>query len=143
VFFGAEETVGSNPDHHHFGSRYRVSRMTAAERDVVVGMISVDMIGYGPQLHSRTMGRGPRTLSDALLAYAKSTGVRMTYLRDPGATGWSDHEPYELAGMPVAWIEWRNDPAYHTAGDTADRIQADRVATVGETVLGFVRRGAR
>ncbi|MHB9004015.1 MAG: M28 family metallopeptidase, partial [Coriobacteriia bacterium] len=141
VFFGAEETIGSNPDHHHFGSRYRVSRMSAAERQAIVGMMSIDMIGYGPQLHSRTMGKGPRTLADALAGYARDTGVPMTYLRDPGRSGWSDHEPYELAGIPVAWIEWRDDPVYHSTADTADHIQPDRVAVVGETVLGFLRQG--
>lgn len=143
VFFGAEETIGSNPDHHHFGSRYRVSRMSEAERKATVGMLSIDMVGYGTQLHSRTMGRGPRTLSDALVAYAQASGVRLSYLRDPGKTGWSDHEPYELVGIPVAWLEWRDDPGYHTAGDTADRIQSGRVAAVGETVLGYLRQASR
>jgi len=41
----------------------------------------------------------------------------MPYLRDPGESGWSDHEAFELAGIPAAWIEWRDDPVYHTAAD--------------------------
>lgn len=139
VFFGSEETIGSDPNGHHFGSRYRVSQMSAAERAKTAGMISIDMIGYGPDFHSRTMGRGPMVLSDMLLARAKATGVRMTYLKDPGSSGWSDHEAYELAGIPASWVEWRDDPVYHTVGDTAGHLSSAKVTTAGQLVLEFVR----
>lgn len=139
VFFGSEETSGGDPNGHHYGSRYRVSQMPAAERAKTAGMISIDMIGYGPGFHSRTMGRGSQMLSDMLLARAKATGVRMTYLKDPGASGWSDHEAYELAGIPAAWIEWRDDPVYHTAGDTSAHLSSAKVKTAGQLVLEFVR----
>lgn len=139
VFYGAEETIGSDPNDHHFGSRFRVAQMSPAERSATAGMLSVDMIGYGSSLHSRTMGRGPRTLSDMLLAHGSSVGIGITYLKDPGKSGWSDHEAYELAGIPVSWIEWRDDPVYHTAGDTSSHIQSDRFEVAGRLVLGFVR----
>jgi hypothetical protein len=139
VFFGSEEIVGSDPDDHHFGSRHRVTQMSAAERARTIGMISVDMVGFGPDFHSRTMGKGPMTLSDMLLARARAAGVRMTYRRDPGASGWSDHEAYELAGIPVSWIEWRDDPVYHTARDTAGHLSPAKIATAGTLVLDFVR----
>lgn len=139
VFFGSEETIGSDPNVHHLGSRYRVSQMSATERAQTAGMISIDMIGYGTEFHSRTMGRGPRTLSDALLARARALGIGITYLRDPGSSGWSDHEPYELAGIPSAWLEWRDDPAYHTKQDTAGRLSSAKIASAGRLVLEFVR----
>ncbi|MBN2248175.1 MAG: M28 family peptidase [Coriobacteriia bacterium] len=139
VFFGSEETIGSDPNAHHFGSRYRVSQMSEAERMKTAGMISIDMIGYGPEFHSRTMGRGPMVLSDMLLARARTLGIRMTYRKDPGASGWSDHEAYELAGLPVAWLEWRDDPAYHTAGDTSGRLSGAKIATAGRLILEFMR----
>ena len=139
VFFGSEETLGSDPDVHHLGSRYRVSQMSATERGQTAGMISIDMIGYGTDFHSRTMGRGPRTLSDALLARARALGIGMTYLRDPGSSGWSDHEAYELAGIPSVWLEWRDDPAYHTTEDTVERLSSAKIASAGRLVLEFVR----
>ncbi len=139
VFFGSEETNGGDPNGHHYGSRYRVAQMSAAERANTAGMISVDMIGYGPGFHSRTMGRGPETLSDMLLAHASGMGIPMTYLKDPGKSGWSDHEAYELAGLPVSWIEWRDDPVYHTAGDTASHVSTAKVATAGKLVLDFTQ----
>lgn len=138
VFFGSEEVLGT-PDQHHYGSRRHVALMDTATRRSVAGMISIDMIGYGPDFHSRTMGRGPQMLSDMLLSKASAMGIPMTYLKDPGSTGWSDHEPYELAGIPAAWIEWRDDPLYHKTGDTSDRIVVEKVAAAGRLVLEFVR----
>lgn len=139
VFFGAEETVDGDPDHHHYGSRTRVARMSAAERANVAGMISVDMIGYGPDFVVRTMQRGPQTMRELLLAQAKAGGPDLVYLKDPGATGWSDHEPYELAGIPAAWIEWRDDPVYHTAKDTSGHLKPEKVRIAGQLVLDVVR----
>jgi len=139
VFFGSEETIDSNPNHHHYGSRSFVASMSAARRRATAGMLSVDMIGFGPELRVRTMGRGPQTLRRALLKYAAARGVGASYLRDPGKYGWSDHEPFELAGIPAAWIEWRDDPVYHTARDTTGHVSAAKVKSVGVLVLGYVR----
>ncbi len=139
VAFGSEEMIDSNPDHHHFGSRYRVQAMSDAERAATVAMLSVDMIGYGPALHARTMGSGPQSLSGDILAFAKERGVDMTYRRDEGPSGWSDHEAFELAGIPAVWIEWRDDPVYHTNKDTPDHLSRDKVGVVGQLVLDYVR----
>jgi Zn-dependent M28 family amino/carboxypeptidase len=138
VFFGAEERIDGDPDHHHYGSRARVAAMSTQERTDTAGMISVDMIGYGPAFHVRTMKRGPQTLSAELLSYATDRGIACTFRIDPGATGWSDHEAYELAGIPAAWVEWRDDPTYHTVGDTASHVRVDKVDTAGELVWGYV-----
>lgn len=138
VFYGAEERIDADPDHHHYGSRYRVSQMTAGERDRVAGMISVDMIGYGSELNSLTMGVGPQTLSDALLAHAKAQGISMGYRKDRARTGSSDHEPYERAGMPAACVSARTDPTYHTEADVASHVSSMKVAAAGRLVLDFV-----
>jgi hypothetical protein len=138
VFFGAEEAVDKNPDHHHYGSRRYVRSMSAAQRKAVSGMISLDMIGVGSKLVTRTMGIGPRSLSNLLAARAKSSGFTLSYLRDPSGIGYSDHEPFERIGIPVSWMEWRNDPNYHTIRDTANRVSAAKVARAGQLVLDFV-----
>lgn len=139
IFFGAEETIDKDPNHHHFGSRARVARLTEAERAKIAGMISVDMIGYGPDFVARTMLRGPRAMADLLLATSKKSQAGLTFLKDPGETGWSDHEAYELAGIPAVWIEWRDDPVYHTAKDTSAHIRPEKVRAAGQLVLDVVR----
>lgn len=139
VFFGAEEMIDGNGDHHHYGSRFRVAAMTDAEIANTAGMISVDMIGYGPQFVSRTMLRGPQDMSDIVIAQAEADGYSMDFLEDPGASGWSDHEAYELAGIPATWIEWRDDPVYHTAEDTSGHLNHENIRVAGQVVLGVLR----
>jgi aminopeptidase YwaD len=138
VFFGAEEMIDADPDHHHFGSRYHVKDMSAGARKNAAGMISVDMIGYGPHFVVRTMGNGPQSLRRLLMRQARERGIHLSYLRDPGESGWSDHEAFELAGIPAAWIEWRDDPVYHTSADTSGHLVATKVRIAGQFVLGVL-----
>ena len=138
IFFGAEEISGDTPEEHHFGSRYYVDTLSGAEKSRIAGMLSVDMVGYGPDFHSRTMQKGPQSLSDAVLEYGRKSGYPITFKKDPGRSGWSDHEAFEFAGIPAAWIEWRDDPVYHTAGDTYSHVQRSRVQMTGELLTGFV-----
>ena len=139
VFFGAEERIDANPDHHHFGSRAYVRRMSASAKRNTAGMVSVDMIGYGPHFVVRNMGRGTKSLVSLLLAEAKPMKLPLTYLRDPGKSGWSDHEPFELAGIPAAWLEWRDDPACHTSRDRSGRVSSAKVAAAGRLTLQLLR----
>jgi Zn-dependent M28 family amino/carboxypeptidase len=138
VLFGAEEMVDSDSDHHHYGSRQFVQAMTAEERAALVGMISVDMVGYGSKFHVRTMNKGPQLLRDMVKAFSNETGLPTTYLRDPGTSGYSDHEPFELAGFPAVWVEWREDPLYHTAGDTYEHCDATAVERAGQMLVQFL-----
>jgi hypothetical protein len=138
VFFGAEETIDRVSDHHHFGSRHYVESLTGAELARHEGMISVDMVGYGPDFHVRTMERGTRSLADDILAFAAERGVPMTFLKDPGRSGWSDHEAFELAGVPAAWVEWRDDPVYHTAGDVPSHLDRAKVETTAELLHAYL-----
>jgi len=138
VFFGAEEMIDSNPDHHHYGSRQYVEHLTSAQRANIAGMISVDMIGYGTSFQMRTMGKGPDSIRAMLHSFARRSGIRAERLRDLGRYGWSDHEPFELAGVPAVWVEWRDDPVYHTSRDTAGHISTARLRTTGLLLQKFV-----
>ena len=135
VFFGTEEMVDANADHHHFGSRAYDAGMSQAAKQNTAAMISVDMIGYGPALVVRSMGKGPQTMVRLLLQQARQRNVRLSYLADPGPSGWSDHEAFELAQIPVAWIEWREDPSYHTTADTSPHLVPAKVREAGQFVL--------
>jgi Zn-dependent M28 family amino/carboxypeptidase len=138
VFFGAEEVVGSSPDDHHFGSRHYVQRLSDSEKARIAGMFSVDMVGVGPDFHVRTMQKGPMSLADATLQHAERYDYPLTYLKDAGSYGWSDHEPFENAGIPATWIGWREDPYYHTAKDTYPHVDAKKVRSTGELLAGFL-----
>jgi hypothetical protein len=138
VFFGAEEMIDKNPDHHHYGSRHYVASLRPLQKKKIFGMISVDMVGYGNNFHVRTMKRGPQSLAEKLLSVARQNNLNLTFRKDRGQYGWSDHEPFELAGIPAAWLEWRNDPLYHTSQDTWPHLNEDCIQTTGELILSLL-----
>jgi hypothetical protein len=139
TLFGSEEYNDGTPRDHHRGSRYHVRHMTKAQRARTVGMISIDVVGYGGRLYTRTMKIGPMTMSDYLLRRAKALGIGLTYNKDPGPTGWSDHEPYEKAGIPAVWLERLQDPQYHKMGDTTAHLQTSALKIAGRLILDAVR----
>jgi Zn-dependent M28 family amino/carboxypeptidase len=138
VLFGAEEITGNDSSQHHHGSRRYVATMSEDQRSALVGMISADLVAYGDELLVRTMGRGPSLLADMLLAFSADAGIASRYEQDPGSSGWSDHEAFELAGYPVAWLEWQDDPAYHTAGDTFEHCDPQVLGQTGRMLRDFL-----
>ncbi len=138
IFFGAEEMIDTNPDHHHYGSRHYVAHLSPGEKEKIFGMFSVDMVGYGNNFHVRTMKRGSQSLVKKLLSLTRQKGFNLTFRKDEGRYGWSVHEPFELAGIPAAWLEWRNDPYYHTPRDTYIHIRSFCVETTGKLIISFL-----
>jgi hypothetical protein len=139
VLFGNEEPIDENPDHHHFGSRAFVKQMTPEERAALVGAMSLDMVAYGNTFVVRTMNKGPQKLRALVKSYAAAHRVAIAYKQDPTTIGWSDHEPFELAGFPAVWIEWQLDTSHHTKADVYERLSRKRLQATGDFVLGFLR----
>lgn len=135
VAFGAEEMIDRNPDHHHYGSRYFVSALNEEERRKVVGMISIDAVGVGSSLYVRSLGRVPLTFVDGIMESGRNLGAKVSYLK---SGEWSDHEAFEKAGIPAAWIQYQKDPNNHTRKDTSGRIGLAQLQTAGDMILRFV-----
>lgn len=138
IAFGAEEISGATADDHHFGSRQYVASLSAAERSRIAAAVSVDMVGYGTVFNVRSMQVGPATAVQSLQRWGTATGQALPFLKDPGLYGWSDHEGFERVSIPAAWLEWREDPVYHTSRDTAAHVQPSRVDACGRLVRGWV-----
>ncbi len=136
VLFGGEERLMEDTDLHHFGSRYYVQHLTQWERDHAIGAVIVDMVGVGTQLYARTMGIGPMDLCNRLLAYAENAGFSLPYLV---SGSYSDHEPFEMAGMAAVWLEYKDDPWYHTPADSLDKIDPAYIENTGRLLEGFMR----
>jgi len=136
ILFGGEEQLVSGTDLHHFGSRYYVNNLSQDEKDALIGAIIVDMVGVGWQLYARTMGVGPMDLCNRLMAYAQGAGVSLPYLV---SGSYSDHEPFENAGIPAVWLEYKDDPWYHTPGDSYDKINPAYIENTGRLLEGFIR----
>ncbi len=136
VFFGGEERLVENSDFHHFGSRYYVNNLPQDVKNKMAGAIVVDMVGVGSQLYARNMGVGPMDLCNQLMAYAQGAGISLPYMRD---YSYSDHEPFEKAGIPAVWLEYKDDPWYHTWQDSYDKINPAYIEHTGRLLEGFIR----
>jgi len=139
VFFGGEEIArGGTSNEHHWGSRFFVSSLSAAEKNSLAGMLSVDMVGAGPDFHCRNIGYAPQALRDMVLELGARSG--MTYLQDTSSAGMSDQEPFEKAGIPAVWLEYKDFAAYHTAGDTTSMVDTSHVNNVGVLLQEFFEK---
>ena len=96
------------------------------------------MVGYGKTFNVRNLKVAPMTTVKSLKGWASYTGQRLVYLKDPSRDGWSDHEAFEFRGIPVAWLEWRSDWAYHTRDDRYSHVSAKRVERTGRLVRGWL-----
>jgi Zn-dependent M28 family amino/carboxypeptidase len=133
---GAEEQVMTGSS-LHLGSARLLGSLSRAERRSVRVALSLDMVGYGPELNVRGIEvRGPNLSARAALAAARAVGVRATYLPDRGL---SDHEELTRGGVPAAWIEWRWDPCWHTACDTAARVKTWKLGAAARLALATAR----
>lgn len=136
IFFGGEERLVDNTDLHHFGSRYYVQNLSPWEREHAIGAVVVDMVGVGEQLYARTMGIGPMDLCNRLMSHARSAGISLSYLV---SGSYSDHEPFEAAGMAAVWLEYKDDPWYHTPRDSYDKIDPAHIENTGRLLESFMR----
>jgi hypothetical protein len=135
VLFGGEEELVTGSGVHHFGSRYYVSHMSQAEKDNFLGAIIIDMVGVGSRLYARSMGIGPMDFCNRLMAFAADRAVSLPYLRSASS---SDHEAFESAGLPAVWLEYKDDPFYHSPADSFDKIQPPHIENTGTLLKAFM-----
>ena len=137
---GAEEQVMTGSS-LHLGSARLLRSLSRAERRSVRVALSLDMVGWGPELNVRGIEvRGPNRSARAALGAARSIGVRATYLPDRGL---SDHEELTRGGVPAAWIEWRWDPCWHSACDRVGRLETAKLPAVIRLTVRAVRTATR
>jgi aminopeptidase YwaD len=123
VLFGAEE-LGL------YGSRAYVDSLSEADRQTVVAMINLDMVGVGDAWRFG----GTEDLVQTALGAATDLGVRALPLRGP-LLGSSDHASFLQAGMPAVFLYRVEDPNYHTANDRAEFVDADTLGQAGTIAL--------
>jgi len=130
AFFGSEEIIDGNSDHHHYGSRFMSE--DAALREMLHSATSVDMVGVGSELWIDNIG----IADDGWRSHLYDIGSALGYPVWAGEhREWSDHEAFEHKGVPVAWVHWRYDSNYHQVTDTSDRIDPELLAMTVELML--------
>jgi Zn-dependent M28 family amino/carboxypeptidase len=141
-----------------------------ARGDRIVGMLSLETMGYfsdekGSQTYPGALARfypdvgnfigfvadlgSARLLLRARRAFKRQTRFRLRCAAVPASVpgvGWSDHWSFWHAGYPAMMVTdtapYRY-PWYHTAEDTPDKIDYDKLAAVVDGIEAVVRSLAR
>ncbi|MCC7105477.1 MAG: M28 family peptidase [Chloroflexi bacterium] len=126
IAFGAEE-VGL------VGSERFVAQLSPEERANTIAMVNLDMVGVGDVLNLS----GDADLVEMASRHAAELGRPAHRTRSAMGTVAmaSDHASFVAAGIPGLFLNWSNDPNYHTAGDTADHIDPALLGVTGQIVL--------
>jgi Zn-dependent M28 family amino/carboxypeptidase len=144
VFFDGEEAFcegwdecgnEGHPD-NTYGSRRYVSQLTARnEVGNTAAMILLDMMGY----KNLELGRDPRStrwLQDIIWQTGRELGYGKVFVDREEGVGGDDHEAFLKAGVDsVDLIQLSSYPYWHKADDTVDKVSAQSMKIVGDTVL--------
>jgi len=144
VFFDGEEAFCENwddcgteaePD-NTYGSRHYVSQLRAKdELPNIRALILLDMMGY----KNLELGRdtlSTKWLQDIIWQTGRELGHGKIFVDREEGVGGDDHEPFIRAGVDaVDLIQLSGYPYWHQADDTIDKISAQSMKIVGDTVL--------
>lgn len=144
VFFDGEEAFcegwsdcgdEASPD-NTYGSRHYVSQLTERKELPLTGaMILLDMMGY----KELELGRDPlstKWLQDIIWQTGRELGYSKVFVDREEGVGGDDHEGFLKAGVAsVDLIQLTSYPYWHKADDTTDKISAQSMKIVGDTVL--------
>lgn len=144
VFFDGEEAFCEgwsechNPDgpDNTYGSRHYVSLLRERdELDYAGALILLDLMGYKKlELGRDTMST--RWLQDIVWQTGRELGHGKIFVDREEGVGGDDHEPFLQAGVPaVDLIQLNSYPHWHRADDTIDKVSAESMKIVGETVM--------
>jgi len=144
VFFDGEEAFCrdwdecSKPDapDNTYGSRYYVSQLQKQnEMGRVRLMVLVDLMGYKKlELGRDTLST--KWLQDIIWKTGRELGHKKIFVDREEGVGGDDHEPFLKAGVDaVDLIQLNGYPHWHKANDTIDKVSAQSMKIVGETVL--------
>ncbi|HKO97320.1 MAG TPA: M28 family peptidase [Pyrinomonadaceae bacterium] len=149
VFFDGEESFCEDWDEcskpgapdNTYGSRHYVSQLQQRnELGRLRAMILMDMMGY----RKLELGRdtlSTRWLQDIIWQTGRELGHGKIFVDRPEGVGGDDHEPFLRAGVDAVDIIQLNGYHYwHKADDTLDKISAQSMKVVGETVITSLPR---
>ena len=144
VFFDGEEAFcenwsdcgnEENPD-NTYGSRHYVSQLRARnELASTRALILLDMMGYkNLELGRDTMST--RWLQNLIWQTGRELGHEKIFVDREEGVGGDDHQPFLNAGVDsVDLIQLTSYPHWHKVDDTIDKVSAQSMKIVGETIL--------
>ena len=133
VFLDAEDNGGLDNRSWIMGSRAFVAALT--EKPLVV--VIVDMVG-DEDLNLYLERNSDTKLAAEIWAQAAALGYGTNFIATPKYDMIDDHIPFLEAGIPAVDIIDFDYPYWHTSADTADKVSAQSLQVVGETLLAWI-----
>jgi glutaminyl-peptide cyclotransferase len=133
VFFDTEDNGNIPGWDWILGSREFVKNNAIQPRAAIV----VDMIGDA-DLNIYKERNSNSELTDAIWAAAKGLGYESKFIPEYKHSMLDDHTPFLQAGIPAVDIIDFDYPYWHTVQDTPDKVSAESLQAVGETLRTWV-----
>jgi Zn-dependent M28 family amino/carboxypeptidase len=133
VFFDAEDQGHFNGWSWILGSRAFVEELKYKPQAVVI----VDMIGDA-DLNIYMEKNSDPTLRAEIWATAAQLGYRKNFIPEEKYPMLDDHTPFLEAGIPAVDLIDFDYPYWHTTQDTPDKVSAQSLKVVGETLWTWV-----
>lgn len=133
VFFDAEDNGRIEGWDWILGSREFVDNNPIRPQAVVI----VDMIGDADLNIYRELNSNP-AITDEIWAVAKDLGYGDKFINAPKHSILDDHTPFLEVGIPAVDIIDFDYPYYHTTQDTPDKVSAESLKAVGDTLLAWI-----
>ena len=133
VFFDTEDNGRIEGWDWILGSREFVKNNSFAPRAVVV----IDMIGDADLNIYKEQNSDPQ-LTDEIWSIANQLGYSDQFINTYNHSLIDDHVPFLEAGIPAVDIIDFDYPYWHTTQDTPDKVSAESLQTVGETLHTWV-----
>jgi glutaminyl-peptide cyclotransferase len=133
VFFDAEDNGGLDNRQWIMGSQAFVAGLTEKPQAAVI----VDMVGDA-DLNIYIERNSDSTLTAEIWAQATALGYGKNFISTPKYDMLDDHSPFLEANIPAVDIIDFDYPYWHTAADTLDKISAQSLQAVGETLWAWI-----
>ena len=135
VFFDAEDDGDLPGSDWILGSRAFADSLTVRPQAVVI----VDMIGDADLNIYQERNSDP-ALTEAIWSQAAALGYGTAFIPQPKYRMTDDHIPFKQLGLTVVDLIDFDYPYWHTTEDTPDKVSAESLKIVGETLLEWIGR---
>lgn len=133
VFFDAEDNGDIPGWDWVLGSTAFVNQLSGKPDAAVI----VDMVGDA-DLNIPMERNSDMELTTEIWQQADNLGYGDIFIRTPGRSILDDHIPFLRAGIPAVDIIDFDYPYWHTTADTPDKVSADSLKAVGDTLLAWL-----
>ena len=135
VFFDAEDNGGIQGRDWIMGSTAFVQQLVGRPDGVII----VDMIGDA-DLNIHLEKNSDPTLAASIWNQAAELGYADSFINQPYKAILDDHIPFLQAGIPAVDIIDFQYPYWHTIDDTLDKISAESMQIVGDTLQAWLTK---